>query len=242
MFVVSPARLVAYSRCPNLCLFSWNKKDEALPETKIVQDGIKLGYSYYSRTNKIVSWKRYIGWMERLVAENLPDLPTVEESYKRSKGFLTQLSKWYNDFYLPEYCDPGYTNLPITIGLGNKITYSDEIDLATAGNKIRIFDFEGIYDGRQVVSYNGLKVYNDLSVWIRVWGFWRAAHVEPDEYIRILVTPKAVKPVKITILKSMLEKSEKMVRQITKGIEDEVYYPVFSAQCIQCPYREGCSM
>jgi len=242
MFVVSPDKIVSYTRCPNLCLFSWNKKKKVSPETKVIRDAIKLGYIYHSQTNKVVPWRRFIGWTERLIAENLPELSTTEESYKRTKNFLSQLSKWYNDFYLPEYCDPAYTNLPITIGLGSRVTYSDEIDLVTVGDKIRIFDFEGVYDGKQVISYNGLKVYNDLLVWVRIWGLWRAAYIEPKEYIRVLVTPRSIKPVRITILKSMLERSEKIVRQATKGIEDEVYYPVFSSQCIRCSYREGCSM
>ena len=85
-----------------------------------------------------------------------------------------------------------------------------------------------------------MKVYNDLEVHARLWAFWKAAEMLPSEYVRIVIGPQTVRPVKIVLTEEILSKTEKIIRQILRGIRDDVFYPAFSEQCNICPFKQKC--
>jgi hypothetical protein len=198
---------------------------------------IKSAYIYQARRNTLVSWKRILSWAERLSLESVRHM-SPKERYRDTKDLLVRLSAWYHDCYLEGYCDPGIVNLPVTLNSEATGGYSDTIDIVTVGEKLRLFDFVEASPG----DYSGTKVYRDVEVWARIWGFKEASRTKPEEYVRLVIGPQTIKPVKITVLQSMLERGQKMMQQIMRGIEGEVFYPSFSEQCANCPHTQVCGI
>ena len=51
-----------------------------------------------------VDWRRIVGYVDKLVFQNVDvnDTSSFEKGRKRSEYILKFLSRWYNEFHLPE--------------------------------------------------------------------------------------------------------------------------------------------
>jgi len=241
MQVITPRGLKLYARCPKRFSFSWHLKPVTTIECKTIEDIIKSLYLYHARRGVLMPWKHIPPRAHQMLLETFKDLDATQE-YKQTEHLLVKLSAWYNNHYLEEYCDEGVINLPVQMGLGTHLTLADEIDIVTMGKQLRLFDFDEVCDKQSLSTYTGLKVYNDLAALAKVWLFWKATDIMPEQYIRLVISAKSVKPIRLTITDRMVEKIEVFMRQLARGIQDEAYYPSFSEQCLHCPYKERCSI
>jgi len=241
MRIVTARDITAYSRCPKRYSFSGTDQLKVSVEQHVIQTVVKHIYLYHARQGHLIPW-RHIPSRTHQVLSDLTDSLDPIQVYKETKNLLARLSGWYNRYYLEEYCDEGIVNLPIKVGLGARLTYTDSIDIVTMGKKLRLYDFDEVHNKEALRHYTGIKIYNNLGVLSRIWAFWKAAETMPEEYVRLVIGCQTITPVKITITELLLEKAEKIVRQITRGIQDDVFYPAFSEQCLQCPFKKHCSV
>lgn len=241
MRTITARGITAYARCPKRYSFSRTLRPKISVERRVIQDVVKYIYLYHTRHGKLIPW-RHIPSKTHQVLSDLSESLDPTQIYQETKNLLTRLSGWYNKHYLTEYCDEGIINLPIRIGLGTHLTYADSVDIVTIGKKLRLYDFDEVRDKMALSYYTGIKVYNDLGVLSRIWAFWRAAETMPEEYVRLVMSCQTITPVKITITEPLLEKAEKIVRQIARGVQDDAFYPAYSEQCLQCPYKDHCSV
>jgi len=239
--VISPSLVKLYSRCPNQVkgLVDRNVSLHTLDlSASVISDVIKKIFVYQTTTNKIVKWRLIPGWVDIRARERLASIGP-KEAYKEAENTLLRLSRWYNGPYLDTYNDPGIINVPIKVYVDDSTIFTDEIEVITVGDTIKMFDIRQISNVRQVSS---VAIYNDLSVLARLWGLHQASGVWPTEYVRIYITPESVKTAKILIDEKLQKKCEKITEYLIHGIRNEVYYPAFSDQCIRCSYSKGCSV
>lgn len=241
MRIITPSKIDTYSRCPKRCFFSWNSKPQIDLEIEVLQDMIKKLYLFHARTGTLKPWRGMPHRTHQMLLEYVKDSDKVSE-YKKVKNILYKLSVWYNGPYLNEYCDEGIINMPIRIGLGYSCIYKDSVDIVTIGKKLRLFDFKQVRDNEEYAAYNGRKIYNSLEVQSRIWGFWKSSEVLPEEYVRLVVGPIGLKPVRIKITEENIKKIDSSIVHIADGIKDNIFYPSFSKQCLSCPFAQHCSL
>lgn len=227
--IVQPQDILAYASCPLYCKATFGSSRTSPPEVALVGSLIKRVYNYHARHGELVDWKRVRRWIEESLSKNL--------EYREIKGVLLKFQYWY-DLYLKEYCDKGVANLPVVIKLDNIMMYRDMVPLVTTGKKLRLYDFRlGTRD------YPVRRIFNDLLAQARIWGLWRAAEVMPEEYVRIVIAPESIRMVRMNVLPDVVEKKiEPIVRQILRGIRDEVWYPAISVRCDGCAFKPSCSL
>lgn len=217
----------------------WDMPDLAQPANEtIVGNTIKSAYLYQIRKGRFPPFRRFPHWVDQFLQEQLVETG----DYKHSKRLLSILSYWYNKLYLEKYYDDGVINLPVTLGLGTHLTYYDTIDLVTIGNTTQLFDFKEVRDRAEFRAYNGTRVYNDLIAQTHIWSFWKASGLMPDSYVRLVIGPSMVRDVRIKVTEKGLQRVEGYVRQITRGIQDNAFYPSFSDQCGHCAFAQQCSI
>jgi hypothetical protein len=235
MHSISPKDIERYTQCPKYAEFAWGVEKANSQNSLILQKTISSISLYYLRHNEPPEWRQISNWAESyLVGE-------VGEYSGEGKGLLAQLGSWYRNHYLKKECFPGYINLPIALPLGYGITYRDNIPIVGLANKIRLYDFKELTDKDKESSYNSIKLYNDLFIHIRVWGFLKKTALKPEQYIRYVIGPRSITPYRISITDPTLEKSEKMVEQVLRGVKNNVFYPSFSRECTCCPYKGQCN-
>lgn len=237
MLSITPRNIVTYSKCPKKAAFSWHQPEETSTEFQVISDIIKTAYLYYERQGKPPAWRNFMSWTQRKVFNN-----TVKHdrlSYKEGKSYLSQLSNFYEDIFLNNYCVPGLINVPISVGLGQHIVLEDTIDILSFEKKLIVFDFKEI-EKVKAKSYTSNRLYNDLLIHVRSWILWKVSGALVDEYVRILIGPQSVGFAKVSITEASLLKIEGIVRQITRGMKDGIYYPSFSEQCGSCPFKAKC--
>ena len=238
MIQVTPKHIVLYSKCPKRCQLSWESKRAPSLLFKITKEIINLSYLYFAKREEPIPWKLVLSQTQSRYTKSLGKLD--EKEYQRAKGLIGRISDWYSKYYLGPFCDPGITNVPIALSLGNNYYYKDYIPLLITGKELRIIDYLSVDDKQNVELYNGPKLYNDLLVHTRIWGFRKAAEIIPSEYIRYVIGEKITAP-KINVLEESINKTDKVIRQILSGIKDGVFYPSISDQCNLCPYKSRCS-
>jgi hypothetical protein len=214
----------------------WNDPYPTDPARNLIENIIKLAYLYLSRKESPAPWK-YILSMSQTIY--LTEISKIDKSnYKDMEGILTRLSYWHSNYYLKDYCIPGITNIPVTMALGYSYYYRDTIPILLSGEHLSIVDF-GLAEFNDWLS--GLYIYNDIEAQARIWGVSQATDLIVKEYIRFLITPKEIKPVKITIDNNLIMKNNKRLRHIIDGIRNDITYPIRTKECESCPYSKRCS-
>lgn len=236
MLTVNINRIIKYSQCPKRCEFEWHVQEEIDVEERIIQDVVKGMYLQHTRDRKPISWKQVLLHTERRLVSKMPDL-VPRQQYRETKGYLERLSNWYSDYYLKDYAYPGLTNVPISIRLDNFVVFEDSIDIVVPGDNIKLFDFRKT---EEIKSHASIHVHNDLAAQTVAWAFWKAAEVLPKEYVRMVIGPRSLRPVRSFITEGRLKKVEGIIRQILRGMKDGIYYPAVSEQCDSCPHRSYC--
>lgn len=239
MLTTDTSRIIKYSKCPKRCELEWHNTEKIDVEEQIIQDVIKAMYLQHTRDREVLSWKTVLLHTERRLISQLPDL-LPRQQYRETKGYLERLSRWYSDYYLKEYAYPGLTNVPVVMRLDHYMIFRDSIDIIIPGDKIKLFDFCRSDKGESPRNYPIKQVHNDLAAQVKAWAFWKAAEILPSEYVRIVIGPHTLRPVRSFILKSHLEKVERIIKQILRGMKDGVYYPSVSEQCVDCPHKPIC--
>lgn len=242
MPTVTARRIDLYTRCPKRAQFAWESESETSLTYRIISNVIKSVYMYQTRKKRIPAFRSIPGWVDRFLQDEIDINQDAEQQYKLAKNIIARLHIWYSRHYLEHFCDHGLINLPVTIGIGPSTTYYDQVDIVTVGQPVRIFDFAEVRDNIEFRAYNGTRVYNDMRVHTKMWTFAKASGLELGEYVRLVIGPQSIKPVKIRVLDGMLEKQKRYLQHIIQGIQDQVFYPAFSEQCLNCPYSERCSM
>jgi hypothetical protein len=163
------------------------------------------------------------------------------EKYKDTKSILTRLIDWYNRDYLGTYSQPGLVNVPVVFTIDRELRFKDSIPIVTSGNKMRLFDFQSV-KAEDGPFYSGKRIYNSMEVHARLWGFWKASGVLPNEYVRFAILPECIKTFQVTFTSDILRRSERIFKYMLLGMRDDLFYPSFSEQCGQCPNRQYCGM
>lgn len=234
--IIQPHHISNYSRCPKKTLYTWNDKVKVSANQQIISNIIKTIYGYHLRKEKPALWRHIPGWLDRYLRESVLKALDPQARYKEAKNILIRVRSWYDKYYLEKYCEPGLINVPLKVRLDHHNFYSDSIDIVTMNNKIRLYDFDEGYG-----DLSGIDVYNDIKVQARIWGFWKASETKPDEYVRLRIRPQSMTSAVISINETTLERSNAVVKQITRGIKDQVFYPSVSEQCRHCPFQSNCS-
>jgi hypothetical protein len=240
MIPITARHIVLYSKCPKRCQFAWNNIPQQTPLHNATEEIIKLAYLRYSKKNEPTPWRLLLSWTESHWVKVLGEVKT-EKDYEKIKGLINKMSNWYSEFYLEKYCDPGLTNVPVTLSLGNNYYYKDSIPLLTTGSNLRIIDFLSLDDKQNPELYNGPKLYNDLLVHTRAWGFRMAAEISAAEYVRFIIGRKSISAPSISLLPKAFNKTDKYIRHILNGIKECAFFPSITSQCLTCPYKEQCS-
>lgn len=243
MLHVNAQRIETYSRCPKKSLYLWDSKESIPPIQYIVSNVIKSAYLYQIRKKKYPAFRWLSRWTDQFTREILQK-PGVDPQklYKQIKRLLAILSDWYNKIYLEEFFHDSLINVPVAIALGTHLTYYDKLELVMIGSQVQLFDFKQVNTAADYKKYTGLKIYNDLKAQIHLWSFWKAFNVVPSHLVRLVIGNQGIKPVKIRIEIEQLEKIEKYIKQIVRGIHDDVFYPSFSEQCKVCPFIQDCNL
>jgi hypothetical protein len=156
-----------------------------------------------------------------------------DEIYKHAKNLLSRLAQWKINIY-PNYFYDGIINVPIQINIDNYAIYEDTLELVSLSEKIRLYDCS---DGK----ITGIGLYNSPEVQFKIWGFFRASETFPAEYIRYNILPETITATKIVLDEKLIRKTEKIVKQLMRGIIEGIYYPSFGGQCSNCSYYSICS-
>lgn len=239
MLSARPIDMALYAKCPKKCQYLWGYEKTITPESQLIQTVIKKTFEHHLRLDKIASWRKIRQWIQDIIINTGY---TFTNEYEETKNLLTKLSNWYNLHYLEDYTDVGFINFPVRLELGSHFILKDTIDIVSIGDQIRLFDFDEVDDWDSLLYYNGLKLYNNIEVLSRIWAFNKLTGQKVDEYIRFVNGQGTIKAVKIRELDKILEQTDGMVRQITQGIKSNVFYPSFSKECINCPFKKGCSI
>jgi hypothetical protein len=236
--LVRPHQLVAYSRCPRRCLYTWRDKPKVARETVIVSDVIKHSCLFASRKQRLIPWRHIPPLLDKIITEHMLD-STEGKMYEH---LLTQLHRWYHTYYIKEPNFNSVVNLPIVLPLGQNVIYCDMLDIVRIEDSgTTLLDFRRILP-KNFPSSSPVEVFDDLSIHIRSWGFWKASGVIPEHYTGVILAGTRVKMLSVSLGRVILERAERICRQILAGIKDEVYYPSRSEQCISCPHQNICSL
>lgn len=241
MLDISPRNIASWSRCPKRSQYNWDSKPILSSNEQIIESVIKSAYLEYCRKCRPATWHMIISWTEQYMVKYMIDQDNDYEKYKETKSILTRLVDWYHKDYLGVYSQPGLINIPIIFTIDRELRFRDSIPIITSGNKIRLFDFQSV-KAEEAQFYSGKRIYNSIEVHARAWGFWKASNIMPNEYIRFVIHPESIKAFQVTFTSDILKKSEKIIKHIIRGIGNDVFYPSFSEQCIQCPNRQYCSI
>lgn len=209
------------------------------PLCLMTENIIKAAYLRYSRKEKPCTWRQIMGWTQDNYIQDFSNI--TEKEYPEVKGILSRLSTWYGKYYLGDYCEPGLTNIPVALALGNDCYYKDNLPILGSKNKLRIYDFDYATDGDTYSSYTGARIYNDLAAQARVWAFEQATDLNVQEYVRFVIGNQAIGVVKITMEDKLKKKNKKYMKYILEGIKEQISYPAFTEQCLNCPYNKKCS-
>ncbi len=234
--VVSPTSIIRYTECPKRLYFA--KQVEGPTERvtsvsgKIIRSVVKDIYLATARKGRVPGWQYVIGSTERGYKE-VAQGTTPEEVYREAKDILVRLHHWYTHTY-PLAKTSGLINVPVNICLDDAITFKDTVELVTLGEgEVCLWDFsEQPIDAPQL--------FNDIEVQLRLWGFWKASDVIPKQFTRLIIRERSIQPVTIQVLESVLVRTERFVKHITRGMKDGIWYPVYSEKCLGCEWRGVC--
>ena len=235
MPTITPHTIASYTRCPRYTFYTLNSKRKLSPTSTLISNIIQAAYLHFSRKEKPVTWRVVTAWAE----EGIVKLGFPEEDYKQNKNIISRLSGWYDKYYLGEYVGAGLTNIPIALSLGSGYFWKDSIPILISKKTLQIFDFD---ESSSMATYNGTNIYNDYVALSRVWGFNQALDIPPAEYVRFVIGPESIKAVRISVDRLYIQKGNSILRQIVRGMKDEVWYPSFSSQCNSCPLKSNCSI
>jgi hypothetical protein len=248
MSIISPYHISLYSKCPKKTQFAWHDENkDKINQPTVVEDVIKKTYYYYYVKEIIPTWRNIMTWTQNKVASTVDDI-TTQESYKKVKSYLQVLSDWYDKFFLGNYCYPGFINVPIHIGLGHHLTLQSSMDILAIGNNIKLMEFEkvayedSINSAANIGSYSQRKLFNNFEIQIKAWVFSKIITTKQCEYSRILIGANTIKIIDLFFSNESLNNIEKIIKQITRGINDNVFYPSFSEQCLSCPFISKCNI
>jgi hypothetical protein len=234
MLFTNARQIKTYSQCPRKAFLSWKQEPVQSLDVRIISDVIKQIYMYHARKGKIVSWRFVFKWTERRLTQEL-SFASQNEEYKEVKECLTRISYWYNKHYLDNYADIGLVNLPMAVGLGSKFTLRDSIDLVIISKQgVKLVDFVNVPHSKVI---NQIDIFNDLEAQVKAWLFWKAAEEFPVEYVRMVIKPQTIYPVKIMLTKKGLNYIERLIKHIGSGMSHDIFYASFSEQCNYCPFN-----
>jgi hypothetical protein len=189
--------------------------------------------------HKVPPWRRIIGWADlhyKRLFVGSPDSKSKE--YKSAVSLLNTLYGWYHKLFLPKiHNTEALINIPIRLDLGHDVVYQDSIPIAIIQDNVTLADFRQLDKSENIGM---MRVYNDLLIHVRIWGFYQAAQQLPSRYIRFFIMPESIKAVEIKVTKEMLANAAVISKHILTGIKDGAFYPSFSEQCARCPFRRDC--
>jgi hypothetical protein len=238
MLSISPYHLSVYSKCPNklLYLHKNNIYPPIIVDFEIIRDLIKRCYFFLIRFEKPPPWKFILKWTNKQIIENAK---SEEVSYKDTKNVLQKIHTWYYGYFIKDIT-PGLINIPLSIGLGSNITLYDTLDLVILKDeKLTMYDF---FYSNNISNYTNLSLYNNIDVHTKIWLLYKVANIKVDYYNRIVIGKNTIKVVTIAITDSMFNKIENIIRHITSGIRDNIFYPSFSEQCNSCMFNDNCNL
>lgn len=243
MQVITPRHIEAYTQCPRRLKNSWSSlnKSTYTPAEKIVGSVIQNIFLWHTRRGQTPLWKQIMNWTERYMLEHGQVEPENIQTYKDTKGYLSRIGAWY-DNYGEDLCYPGLPNLPIALELSPTLIYQDKIPLLLVTQEPVLADFKEIRDSSTARSYNSLKLYNNLQILTRCWGFWKSSGMLPKKYIDFVISPGTIRPTHLYLTKKRLMYVEQIVEQVARGIHMSVFYQSKTEQCDSCPYNNNCQL
>lgn len=239
MRIITPYNIKKYCECPKRSNYTWDARPIPFStEGAIISNVIKTAHLYFAQKGKPAIWRRFSLWIDKFLKQAISD-SLSKQHYKEAKNILTRIHIWWREYYIDKYEIPCLINIPILLDIGQNHKYVDNIPMVGLSDKAVIFDFEEIDTYSNALS--SIKLYNDISVQARLWGFVRGAEAIPAEYVRIYIAPQTIKAVKISISNETIEKATRVIQHVLNGICNNIFYPSFSEQCKACPFKAKCS-
>ena len=232
---LTPLHLASYTRCPLRTYLLWDKIKgfrEALP-VEIIGRVARRAYLHELKHESKADWRLLPKWVDVEIRALVKDL----SSFKEVKNILSRLQVWYDKQYMINP-NPVVVNLPIRAELDSGLIYTDHIEIIHIldGHNLMIEDFKEA-SGED-------NILRDIKALARVWGLMATMDkpLRITHYQRQLVSIGTITPIRIEITDKLLEKIDKIVKHILRGIERDIFYPAISVQCGKCPVRPHCSI
>lgn len=241
MIHTNPYEIELYSRCPKRLQFCC-RNEEALANISL-EEQLSLQGQIVKEIIKRVYWKLQQGhnpnWRSVLRAvdkqrEKLSETMDPDEVYEKTKDILTHLHSWYDRYFSFDVSNIAI-NIPINIRIDNTLIYQDTIDILTIDglNNVRLYAFSE-------KKWTDTSLYSNFVFQTKIWGFYRASETLPCEFIVLRIQPEVIEQAHIKVSKIVVERTEKMVCQIMRGIVDGAFYPSYSEQCKGCEWNRIC--
>lgn len=228
MISINPQSVALYMRCP--VLYSKKTIEKTDIRTEILDRVIRKVYFNQLRTEQRVVWKKVRWCLDREV--NL--LAKSPEDISAGISLLPNLSKWYEEFYLPgpEVVMP---SVPIVLNLSAGAQYTDIIPFLNLDKKIRMFDIAWC----EQPSVTDL--YRDTVTHIRAWGLYRAFREVPHYWERIFFYGTTMKKIAYPLGVRHTGVLDRTVKHIVEGMVRNIIYPSVRPECNQCQQISNCS-
>jgi len=258
MLVISVQDIINYSICPNLAKYSKNnslnfyspKKEfnlsfndksnviESIIKRIILESGYKpITWEICRRIILKISNRYLIG--KNQLKSKLSEIELVSY-YKQLKKIIAIVQPWYLQSFT-KYNELNETtrlfiNLPFKLTLNDSLTIQDMFDIISVGNLNMLCDVQ-----KSENKYRTEMLSNDISCHIKLWCYYKIMETIPNYYERIILSKDTLYYHKIYINEEILKKTEKIVKYITRGIYEKVFYPNYSNQCKTCKYSGMCN-
>lgn len=240
--------LEIYSRCPKKLEFHLSQgTTDTVPLSTLslaLKTIITSAYLKKSRTGKESPWRQVTSAVDKLVYTKLPrrSHPDYEKAasdlFNKSIKYIKQVKKaWYDPYYLSEDFS-GFPDLKIGKIIDDTLVH-DSIDLV-------------LYNERELVVCTFMDVepnlplmYNNIRLRSQALMISRELN-KPVTKLRAfswstktdLIT---VKDLNIHKQLEFMNKTERSMRQIVRGIKNKAFYPSINAQCASCQFVNVCS-
>jgi hypothetical protein len=241
-YSITPADIALYGNCPVKQKNRKGKDSVRQDEDigfKIVRQVVLKAYSMLLHQHKVPSWKWVRSYID-ISYRKICDIESPHDVFKSAEGIFLALHRWYHSMFLDELHFEGVPNVPISLPLGKGYRFTDNIDLVGLDTDkgitlVDLVPFDEIQKGR---------MYNDLTVHARVWGFEHDTQLSVSRYCRVIVHPRRSSLRTVWFDKNpMLKRKEQIksyINYLMMGIINEMYYPSLSVQCDTCPYVVQC--
>lgn len=209
------------------------------PKPALLKHLVLSSYSDGIRDGSRSSWKNVVGLIDDYSYSTIDtaDQSQLDKAYSQSLKYLRIIKRdWYDKYYLVS--GDGLPNCPISYPITTDIEIIDTVDLVTyIGDKIVLNHF-GNQDLGVGTIFNNLRLRGQqllLSLNLKM-------PVTTIRYFTWINNDIIVKDTHIKDPYVFMQKTGKALKQITEGIQDQVFYTSVNTQCLTCPFRSICSM